>query len=449
MHTKSWTRIFSVKKLMKDMCECFLDLGSGSTAELNATPPTDPSETHVNVDGSISTEVGFTAAAPEITKLPSTSIGNDPDKQIEQNGFANMESESLPVVSNNHSAADDAEDVAKGQESLKISLVNEVNSECPPSFNYIPRNAVFQNAYVNFSLARIGDDNCCPKCFGDCLTSLKLCLCALQSGGEFAYTTEGLVKEELMDECIKMNRDPEKRCLLYCKECPVERSKNDEILEPCKGHVERSFIKECWLKCGCNKQCGNRVVQRGIKHKLQVFMTAEGKGWGLRTLEDLPKGAFVCEYVGEVLTYSELYNRVSQSSNKNEYAHSMLLDADWGEETELKDEEALCLDATHYGNVARFINHRCYDPNLIEIPVEVENPDRHYYHLAFFTTRKVKAFEELTRDYGINFDDDDDDHLVKAFECKCGSRLCRSIKPSTSKCVLRIYIFFLFFASNL
>ena len=33
---------------------------------------------------------------------------------------------------------------------------------------------------------------------------------------------------------------------------------------------------------------------------LQVFSTREGKGWGLRTLEDLPKGTFVCEYVGIV-----------------------------------------------------------------------------------------------------------------------------------------------------
>ncbi|KAI3772955.1 hypothetical protein L6452_04151 [Arctium lappa] len=426
---------FSVKKLMNDMCECFLDLGSDSTGEPNARPPTHPSETCVDVNGSISTEGGITADMPQIPKLPLPSNGNDCDKQIEQNGFENMESESLVVASNNHSTPDDTKsfddvnDIAKGQESLIISLVNEVNSECPPSFHYIPRNAVFQNAYVNFSLARIGDDNCCPNCFGDCLTSSTPCLCALQSGGEFAYTTEGLVKEELIDECIKMNCDPEKRCLLYCKECPLERSKNEEIIEPCKGHLERSFIKECWLKCGCNKQCGNRVVQRGIKHKLQVFMTAEGKGWGLRTLEDLPKGAFVCEYVGEVLTNAELYNRVSQNSNKNEYAHPVLLDADWGEESELKDEEALCLDATHYGNVARFINHRCFDSNLVEIPVEVENPDRHYYHLAFFTTRKIKAFEELTRDYGIDFDDDD--HPVKAFECRCGSRFCRSIKPST------------------
>ncbi|KAJ0980096.1 hypothetical protein J5N97_008351 [Dioscorea zingiberensis] len=31
---------------------------------------------------------------------------------------------------------------------------------------------------------------------------------------------------------------------------------------------------------------------------------------------------------------------------------------DWGSEGVLKDEEALCLDATFYGNVCRFVKHR-------------------------------------------------------------------------------------------
>lgn len=91
---------------------------------------------------------------------------------------------------------------------------------------------------------------------------------------------------------------------------------------------------------------------------LQVFLTPEGKGWGVRTLEDLPKGAFVCEYVGEVLTNMELYERNLQGSGNERHTYPVLLDADWGSEGFLRDEEALCLDATCHGNVARFINHR-------------------------------------------------------------------------------------------
>ena len=90
----------------------------------------------------------------------------------------------------------------------------------------------------------------------------------------------------------------------------------------------------------------------------QVFLTREGKGWGLRTLEDLPKGCFVCEYVGEILTNTELYERILQNSGNDRHTYPVTLDADWGSEGVLKDEEALCLDATYNGNVARFINHR-------------------------------------------------------------------------------------------
>ncbi|XP_009781739.1 probable inactive histone-lysine N-methyltransferase SUVR2 isoform X3 [Nicotiana sylvestris] len=317
------------------------------------------------------------------------------------------------------------EDITNGQEVHRISLINEFSHEILPVFKYIPKNIIFQNAYVKFLLARISDDNCCSNCSEDCLSPDIPCACAGETGGEFAYTSGGLLKEKFLENCISMNREPQRHGLVYCQDCPLERSKNNSMSGVCKGHLVRKFIKECWHKCGCSRECGNRVVQRGIAVPLQVFMTAHGKGWGLRTLEDLPRGAFVCEYVGEIVTNTELYERNTQTADER-HTYPVLLDADWGSEGVLKDEEALCLDATSYGNIARFINHRCYDANLVEIPVEVETPDHHYYHVAFFTTRKVNALEELTWDYGIDFTDHS--HPVKAFKCCCGSELCRDIK---------------------
>lgn len=90
-----------------------------------------------------------------------------------------------------------------------------------------------------------------------------------------------------------------------------------------------------------------------------MFSTREGKGWGLRTLDELPKGAFVCEYVGELVTNTKLQEMTTQNMNNVRCTYSVLLDADWGSDGVLKDEEALCLDATFCGNVGRFINHRC------------------------------------------------------------------------------------------
>lgn len=328
----------------------------------------------------------------------------------------------------------DQNDIAKGEERVRISLSNEfTNVKAPPYFHYIPWNVIYQNAHVNFSLAQIGEEDCCLNCFCNCLSAPIPCACTQKTGGEFVYTLDGLLKKEFLDECISMNLYPEKH-RYYCKSCPIEKSNTCGSHDPCKGHLVRKFIKECWSKCGCNKQCGNRVVQRGITRNLQVFYTDDRRGWGLRTLEELPKGAFVCEYVGEILTTKELLDRTLQRTHGANQTYPMLLDANWGAEEDLRDEEAMCLDASDYGNIGRFINHRCSEANLVEIPVEWETPDHHYYHLAFFTTRKIEAFEELTRDYGIDFKSRT--HPIKAFKCRCGSRYCRV--SSRSKARLRI-----------
>ncbi|XP_028184262.1 histone-lysine N-methyltransferase SUVR4-like [Glycine soja] len=81
--------------------------------------------------------------------------------------------------------------------------------------------------------------------------------------------------------------------------------------------------------------------------------------------------------------------------------------------------------------VSVFLVSRCSDANLIDIPVEVETPDRHYYHLALFTNRNVNAYEEFTWDYGIDFDDHE--HPIKAFNCCCGSPFCRDKKQKGTR----------------
>jgi [histone H3]-N6,N6-dimethyl-lysine9 N-methyltransferase len=66
-------------------------------------------------------------------------------------------------------------------------------------------------------------------------------------------------------------------------------------------------IFECNITCKCAKTCLNRVVQEPLKTSLQVFLTKK-KGWGVRTLADIPKGTFVCLYVGEVRTEKDAEN---------------------------------------------------------------------------------------------------------------------------------------------
>ncbi|KAJ1390312.1 WIYLD domain [Sesbania bispinosa] len=250
------------------------------------------------------------------------------------------------------------DDITRGEEKVKISLENSFFGDQPPIFFYTQHNLIYDKANVKFSLACISSEECCSHCSGDCLAVPLPCACARISGGEYAYTQEGLLKEKFLEECISLVRDPKEHNFFYCKRCPLEMSKNKQEVKHCKGHLLRKFIKECWSKCGCNKNCGNRIVQQGITTDLQVFWTPEGKGWGIRTLKDLPKGAFVCEFAGELVTNLELCKRIVQSIGEEKHTYTVLLDADWCSENNLKDEETLCLDATLYGNVSRFINHR-------------------------------------------------------------------------------------------
>ncbi|KAJ3689423.1 hypothetical protein LUZ61_018587 [Rhynchospora tenuis] len=386
---------FSLSRIMNEMCEALVECNPSDSGVSSSCMPDEATDANGGPDEN----------AMVVAQNPQLALG---------------------VVRPAH----DSSDVARGEEKFLIPIFNDYTSdETPPNFAYIPQNLVSDNACLNLCLARIGDENCCADCYGDCLAGPVSCACARETGGDFAYNSEGLVRREFLDECLEIAHDRwDPRHRVYCNEgeCPVERS--NEAMGKCKGHLMRKFIKECWSKCGCSKGCGNRVVQRGITVQLQVFMNGNGKGWGLRTVDEIPKGTFVCEYAGEILTAKEYQERYNQRKASLMNSQPMLLDADWAQRSGLKNEEALCLDATFYGNIARFINHRCYDANLVEIPVEIETPDHLYYHLALFSSRKIEPLEELTWDYGIDFKGTELQN--GSFKCLCGSKYCRDTKHS-------------------
>lgn len=302
-------------------------------------------------------------------------------------------------------------DISRGREKRRIMCVNEYDGTClPDNFLYITSSVITDAAHVDQSLSRIGDMHC--SCSGNCLLSSTPCKCTGDTRGEYAYDNNGLLIPRLAYN--------------YCS---LDGRKN-----------RTDFITECNVSCPCDfLKCGNRVVQRGLKYRIQVFMTKEGKGWGVRTLEPIPARSFLFEYIGEIMTNSEQYYRNIEYREKNIHTYTMLLDADYDMEINhfkdgLNDDEALTLDATRYGNVSRFVNHRCGDPNLLLRPVQIDTRDTHYYHVAFFASRDIAKNEELTWDYNINFDDK---HEVQGFRCLCGSSLCRDKKNKVKrKCLL-------------
>ncbi|KPJ18407.1 Histone-lysine N-methyltransferase eggless [Papilio machaon] len=118
---------------------------------------------------------------------------------------------------------------------------------------------------------------------------------------------------------VPLNLDPDFLCGCDCEDDCEDKSKCScwkMTLEGARtigmegdvGYVYRrlpeplpSGIYECNSRCKCRNTCLNRVAQHPLQLKLQVFKT-DRRGWGIRALNDVPKGAFLCVYAGNLLT---------------------------------------------------------------------------------------------------------------------------------------------------
>jgi len=210
-----------------------------------------------------------------------------------------------------------------------------------------------------------------------------------------------------------------------------------------------SPLYECNKRCSCDQSCTNRVVQKGRKHKLAIFRTDNGCGWGVKAMENIKAGSFVVEYVGEVIT-----SDVAEERGKKYDAEgrTYLFDLDFN----LGEENIYTVDAAFYGNLSHFINHSC-DPNLFIFSVFINNLDPNMPQLAMFAKKDIKRGEQITFDYCQSSSQDqsqtevssviaspskvisrtltepedrEEDRESRAFvrsECRCGAKNCRKV----------------------
>ncbi|CAJ1083220.1 histone-lysine N-methyltransferase EHMT2 isoform X1 [Xyrichtys novacula] len=252
-------------------------------------------------------------------------------------------------------------DIAQGYENVPIPCVNGVDDEgCPSDYKYVSENCETSAMNIDRNITHLQHCGCTDDC------SSSNCLCGQLS--------------------IRCWYDKDQRLL-------QEFNK-----------IEPPLIFECNMACSCYRTCKNRVVQAGIKVRLQLYRT-EKMGWGVRALQDIPQGSFICEYVGELISDAEADVREDDS---------YLFDLD------NKDGEVYCIDARYYGNISRFINHLC-DPNLIPVRVFMLHQDLRFPRIAFFSSRDILSGQELGFDYGDRFWD----IKSKYFTCQCGSEKCK------------------------
>ncbi|XP_043540014.1 histone-lysine N-methyltransferase SETDB1-like [Chiloscyllium plagiosum] len=154
-------------------------------------------------------------------------------------------------------------DITRGAEDVPLSCVNEIDTTPPPQVAYskerIPGEGVFINTHADFLVGCVCTDGCKDRSKCACL-QLTTQATACNPGGQINHNAG--YQSKRLDECLPTG------------------------------------IYECNKQCKCNEgMCTNRLVQHGLQVRLQLFKT-QNKGWGIRCLDDIAKGSFVCIYAG-------------------------------------------------------------------------------------------------------------------------------------------------------
>uniref|UniRef100_A0A673L4B7 Histone-lysine N-methyltransferase NSD3 n=1 Tax=Sinocyclocheilus rhinocerous TaxID=307959 RepID=A0A673L4B7_9TELE len=177
--------------------------------------------------------------------------------------------------------------------------------------------------------------------------------------------------------------------------------------------LNRMLQYECHPQvCPAGDRCHNQCFSKRLYPDTEVIKTT-GRGWGLKTKQDLKKGDFVMEYVGELIDSEECKQRI-RHANENHVTNFYML-------TLTKDR---VIDAGPKGNLSRFMNHSC-SPNC-ETQKWTINGD---VRIGLFTLCDIAADMELTFNYNL-------DCLGNGrTSCHCGSENCSGflgVKPKSA-----------------
>lgn len=151
---------------------------------------------------------------------------------------------------------------------------------------------------------------------------------------------------------------------------PYIKLKKNKALRPIKlakrklSHVQSCFCEEFTCsnddclnrmrRIECNSKnckftvaiCENRRFQKYFYPKLMAKKLAH-KGWGLIASENIAKGEFIIEYVGEMINKRECDRRIQIKEKNNDDNYYVVPAGD------------IYIDSNRKGNDARFINHSC------------------------------------------------------------------------------------------
>ncbi|RWW52204.1 hypothetical protein BHE74_00041397 [Ensete ventricosum] len=254
-------------------------------------------------------------------------------------------------------------DISMGKENFSVSMFNDIDDDREPLlFEYLARPIFPVEAFHGKANADAGNGcECISNCSADCY-------CAKKNGSEFAYDENGILL---------------------------------------RG---KPLIYECGPLCRCAPSCPNRVSQKGVKHQLEVFRSKE-TGWGVRSLDLILAGTFICEFSGIVLTQqqTEIF-----SANGHCLVHPGQFPERWKEWGDVSDilpdymspnfpslpSLNISIDVSTARNVACYLSHSCC-PNVFVQFVLFDHNNVSYPHVMIFAMENIPPLRELSIDYGI------------------------------------------------
>ncbi|XP_004292255.1 PREDICTED: histone-lysine N-methyltransferase family member SUVH9-like [Fragaria vesca subsp. vesca] len=251
-------------------------------------------------------------------------------------------------------------DLSQQREKIPVRLFNDIDADQDPLYYEYLRAPAFPTHVYHQSANGTG-----CECVNGCNQN---CICAMKNGGEFPYDQNGF--------------------LLRGK--PV--------------------VFECGSFCRCPPSCRNRVTQNGMKHRLEVFRSRE-TGWGVRSLDLIHAGAFICEYAGVILTREQAHI-FSMDGDSLIYPHRFADKwAEWGDLSQIYPDYVrptypaippldFAMDVSKMRNVACYMSQSS-TPNVMVQFVLYDHNNLMFPHLMLFAMENIPPMRELSLDYGV------------------------------------------------
>lgn len=220
--------------------------------------------------------------------------------------------------------------------------------------------------------------------------------------------------------CVKPNAVGCARLLGYVKQNPDEKTVWFEPILPQSSNqnVHQTGAQEKRPGRGARRtesglsELIGKLNSLHLRQKQVILGKSSIHSYGLFSGEDIEPGELVIEYVGEVIRHSVANIREKKLEEQLRAAGSSEMASSYFFRLDLTN----VIDATHTGNLARFVNH-CCDPNCIAKVVELEGSQ----HIVFYARKPIGRGEEITYDYKFAIEDDP----AKKIRCLCGTAACR------------------------